>query len=131
MEHLYLYILLLVALLIIAGLSCALYRCRRRLSRCQWAMVRMLNENIEMKDKLLGQQAPFHAYPIDLTPREFSRIIHNMLKRLMFLSVLCLLAGHPQAVQEPADCPHAVRANDAFEAKLTTINPTLYTSYEK
>ena len=88
MEQMYLYIILVAALLIVAGLAVALYRCRRRLHQCQRAMVRCINENIEMKEKLPEYELPNFLNREDITPEEFTRIIHNMLKRLMFLSVL-------------------------------------------
>ena len=50
MEQISLYILLIAALTAVAGLSVALYRCRRRLAQCQRVMVRCINENLDMKE---------------------------------------------------------------------------------
>ena len=96
----YFYLILTATLLVVAGLAIALYRCRRRLRQCQQAMVRCINENIEMKEKLPEYELPHFLNREDITPEEFTRIIHNMLKRLMFLSVFFLLASCPMATQE-------------------------------
>ena len=117
MEQMYLYIILSTALLAIAGLAVALYRCRRRLHQCQRAMVRCINENIEMKEKLPEYELPNFLNREDITPEEFTRIIHNMLKRLMFLSVLFLLMTAPMVAQEKADTTFVFRfipGNDMF-----------------
>lgn len=100
MEQLYLYILLIVALPAIAVLVLALCRCRRRLNRCQEAMVRLINENLDMKEKLPAHECPNFMNRGDITPEEFTRIIYNMLKRLMFLSLFFLAAVYPLAAQE-------------------------------
>ena len=117
MEQMYLYIILVAALLAVAGLALALYRCRRRLHQCQRAMVRCINENIEMKEKLPEYELPNFLNREDITPEEFTRIIHNMLKRLMFLSVFFLLMVCPMAAQEKADTTFVFRfvpENDMF-----------------
>ena len=103
MEQMYFYLILTATLLVVAGLAIALYRCRRRLRQCQQAMVRCINENIEMKEKLPEYELPHFLNREDITPEEFTRIIHNMLKRLMFLSVFFLLASCPMATQEKAE----------------------------
>ena len=103
MEQMYLYLILIATLLVVAGLAIALYRCRRRLRQCQQAMVRCINENIEMKEKLPEYELPHFLNREDITPEEFTRIIHNMLKRLMFLSVFFLLASCHMATQEKAE----------------------------
>lgn len=103
MEQLYLYILLIAALPAIVVLALALYRCRRRLDRCREAMVRLINENLDMKEKLPAHERPNFMNRGDITPEEFTEIIHNMLKRLMFLSLFFLAAVYPSAAQERAD----------------------------
>ena len=75
MEQLYLYILLVVTLPTIVVLAFALYRCRRRLSRCQEAMVRLINENIDMKEKLPAHECPNFMNRGDITAEEFTEII--------------------------------------------------------
>ena len=85
MEQISLYILLIAALTAVAGLSVALYRCRRRLAQCQRVMVRCINENLDMKEKLPEHELPHFLNREEITPEEFTRIIHNMLKRMMLL----------------------------------------------
>ena len=109
MEQLYLYILLVVTLPTIVGLALALYRCRRRLSRCQEAMVRLINENLDMKEKLPAHERPNFMNRGDITPEEFTRIIDNMLKRLMFLSLFFLVAVYPMKAQEKTDTTYLFR----------------------
>lgn len=103
MEQIYLYILLIAALPAILVLALALYRCRRRLDRCREAMVRLINENLDMKEKLPAHERPNFMNRGDITPEEFTEIIHNMLKRLMFLSLFFLAAVYPSAAQEKQD----------------------------
>lgn len=109
MEQLYLYILLIATLPVIAVLAFALCRCRRRLSRCQEAMVRLINENLEMKKKLPAHECPNFMNRGDITPEEFTEIIHNMLKRLMFLSLFFLVAVYPMKAQEKQDTTYLFR----------------------
>lgn len=109
MEQLYLYILLVVTLPTIVVLAFALYRCRRRLSRCQEAMVRLINENIDMKEKLPAHECPNFMNRGDITAEEFTEIIHNMLKRLMFLSLFSLVAVYPIKAQEKTDTTYQFR----------------------
>lgn len=109
MEQIYLYILLIAALPVIVVLAFALYRCRQRLSRCQEAMVRLINENLEMKEKLPAHERPNFMNRGDITPEEFTEIIHNMLKRLMFLSLFLLVAVYPMKAQEKTDTTYLFR----------------------
>lgn len=109
MEQLYLYILLIATLPVITVLAFALCRCRRRLSRCQEAMVRLINENLEMKKKLPAHERPNFMNRGDITPEEFTEIIHNMLKRLMFLSLFFLVAVYPMKAQEKQDTTYLFR----------------------
>lgn len=109
MEQLYLYILLIATLPVIAVLAFALCRCRRRLSRCQEAMVRLINENLDMKEKLPAHERPNFMNRGDITAEEFTEIIHNMLKRLMFLSLFFLVAVYPMKAQEKQDTTYLFR----------------------
>lgn len=109
MEQLYLYILLIATLPVIAVLAFALCRCRRRLSRCQEAMVRLINENLDMKEKLPAHERPNFMNRGDITPEEFTEIIHNMLKRLMFLSLFFLVVVYPMKAQEKQDTTYLFR----------------------
>ena len=109
MEQLYLYMLLIATLPVITVLAFALCRCRRRLSRCQEAMVRLINENLEMKKKLPAHECPNFMNRGDITAEEFTEIIHNMLKRLMFLSLFFLVAIYPMKAQEKQDTTYLFR----------------------
>lgn len=109
MEQLYLYILLIVTLPAIVVLALVLYRCRRRLNRCQEAMVRLINENLDMKEKLPAHERPNFMNRGDITPEEFTRIIDNMLKRLMFLSLFFLVAVYPMKAQEKTGTTYLFR----------------------
>ena len=73
MEQISLYILLIAALAAVAGLSVALYRCRRRLAQCQRAMVRCINENLDMKEKLPEHELPHFLNREEIIPEEFTR----------------------------------------------------------
>lgn len=71
MEPVIFYALLFLALLVIAGLLALIVHYRRKLDRLQAAMVRCVNENIEMKDKLLEFNVVYHSSHIELTSEEF------------------------------------------------------------
>lgn len=86
MEPLIFYALLCLALLVIAGLVALIVYYRRKLDRLRSAMVRCVNENLEMKEKLLEFDVVYHSSYIDLTSEEFIRIMNNMLKRLVLLA---------------------------------------------
>lgn len=109
MEQMYFYILLIVALLLIAGLAVAVVYYRRKLDKCMTALVRSINENFEMKEVLLKFNYVYTPYTADLTPREFTRIIHNMLKRLMFLLVLFLFMVCNAHAGEKSDTTYLFR----------------------
>ena len=109
MEHNYLYIALATALLVIAGLACAVIHYRRRLYHCQQAMVRCINENLDMKAKLPPGEQPHFFTSQEVSPKEFTKIICNMLKRLMYVSVFFLLAICPTMAQEKTDTAYVFR----------------------
>ncbi len=109
MYFLYFYILLITALLVIAGLVAAIVYYRRKLKRCKTALVRCINENIEMKDKLLGRNMAYNSYTAEITPREFTNIIHNMLKKVLFLPVFSLAVLCPAVAQQKADTTYTFR----------------------
>lgn len=91
MEKEYLILLLGVAVIIIVALVTALVFYRRKLARCKASLVRCINENIEMKQKLPDYELPHFIMRDELTAEEFVRIIHNMMKRLMFVTSLLVL----------------------------------------
>lgn len=87
MDQLILYILIFAALVVIAGLVAFVVYYRRRLNILQSAMARCIEENIEMKDKLCEQNVIYHPGRIKLTSEDFTRIMSNMLKRLVLINV--------------------------------------------
>ena len=91
MEKEYLILLLVIAVIVILALVIALVFYRRKLARCKASLVRCINENIEMKQKLPDYELPHFITRDELTAEEFVRIIHNMMKRLMFVTSLLVL----------------------------------------
>lgn len=90
MEKEYLYLLLGMAVLFIALLIAAVIYYRHKLIACKTSLIRYINENIEMKQKLPESELPRFISRNELTAEEFANIIHNMLKRLMFISIFML-----------------------------------------
>lgn len=91
MEKEYLILLLVIAVIVILALVAALVFYRRKLARCKASLVRCINENIEMKQKLPDYELPHFIMRDELTAEEFVQIIHNMMKRLMFVASLLVL----------------------------------------
>lgn len=87
-------LLLLIAflLVIIAGLAFCLYRQKNKLRRSHEYLVRYISDNLELKKQIPGLQEPYPFNPPEITPEEFTRVIDNMLKRILFLSLFVLLA---------------------------------------
>ena len=84
MKPIILYILIFVALVVIAALVAFVVHYRRRLRILQSAMARFIEENVEMKDKLREVNVIYHPRLIRLTADDFTRIMGNMLRRMMF-----------------------------------------------
>lgn len=86
-------LLLLVAslLVIIAGLAFHLRRQKRKLRKSHEYLVRYITSNLELKKQVPGVKEPYPFYPPELTPEEFTKVIDNMLRRVMFLSLFTLL----------------------------------------
>ena len=87
-------LLLLVAslLVIIAGLAFCLHRQKHKLRRSHEYLVRYITGNLELKKQIPGLQEPYPFNPPEITPEEFTKVIDNMLKRILFLSLFVLLA---------------------------------------
>lgn len=87
-------LLLLVAslLAIIAVLVCWICRQKNKLRRSQEYLVRYITGNMELKSRVPGLKEPYHFNPPEITPEEFIKVINNMLKRMLFLSLFVLLA---------------------------------------
>lgn len=117
MEKEYLYLLLGMVGLVIALLAAAVIHYRRRLMACKASLIRRINENIEIKQKLPESELPHFISRDELTAEEFTSIIHNMLKRLMFVSVFILafvFTGHAQEKSDTAYRFRFVAENDMF-----------------
>lgn len=89
MEQFYLYIAIILSAIIIMMLSIAVVYYRRKLNKCKTALVRCINENIEMREKLPEYELPHFIGRDDITPEEFTNIIHNILKRLLYVFTFC------------------------------------------
>lgn len=112
----YLILLLGIAVIVILALVMALVFYRRKLARCKASLVRCINENIEMKQKLPDYELPHFIMRDELTAEEFVRIIHNMMKRLMFVASLLILFILP--VSAHADYDNYTAINDSDSLKL-------------
>lgn len=109
MEKEYLYLLLGMVGLVIAHLAAAVIHYRRRLMACKASLIRRINENIEIKQKLPESELPHFISRDELTAEEFTSIIHNMLKRLMFVSVFILAFVFTGHAQEKSDTAYRFR----------------------
>ena len=104
MEKVYLYFVLAMAGFIIAALIVAVCFYRRKLRRCKASLIRYINENIEIKKRLPETELPRFIGRDELTPEEFTSIIQNMLKRLMFvISVVMVFATTASAYGDADD----------------------------
>lgn len=99
MEKEYLYLLLGFAGIAIVALIATVLYYRRRLLMCKTSLIRCINENIEIKQKLPEQELPHFISRDELTADEFTSIIHNMLKRLMFVASFILIIVSPVFAQ--------------------------------
>lgn len=59
---------------------------RNKLEKCKTTLIRYINENIEMKEKLPEYELPNFINSEEITPSEFSRIMTNVMKRLLFIA---------------------------------------------
>ena len=100
MEKEYLYFVLAMALLAIVALTVAVCFYRRRLRKCKTSLIRCINENIEIKRRLPESELPRFIGRDELTAEEFTSIIKNMLKRLMFAGLFILAFIIPAHAQE-------------------------------
>lgn len=130
MEKEYLILLLVIAVIVILALVTALVFYRRKLAKCEASLVRCINENIEMKQKLPDYELPHFIMRDELTAEEFVRIIHNMMKRLMFVASLLVLFILPMSAH--ADYDNYTVVNDSnslkFHGFVNKIARTLNTS---
>ena len=109
-------LLLVVSLLVILVLSIFLYRYKCKLRRTQEYLARYISDNLELKKLVPTSDRPYHFNPPEITPEEFTKIIDNMLRRIMFLPLLMLFVL-PLGAQEKADSVYEFRfvaGNDMF-----------------
>ncbi len=108
MEQIYFYILLLGALPLIVGLTIAVLYYRYRLDKCMVALCRCISEISDLKQKLIKLNVTYDVYPAEITPREFVRVVRNMLQKLLFLSSFFLVVSSA-AAQEKSDTTYLFR----------------------
>ena len=82
--------LLIVSLLTIILLTIALCHYKRRLRRSQEYLIRYITENLELRKQVPTSRRPYALNPPDITPEEFTKIIDNMLRRIMFLPIVLI-----------------------------------------
>lgn len=86
MESIYWYVILASAVVIIIALVGLIIYYRNKLQKCKTTLIRYINENIEMKEKLPEYELPNFINNEEITPSEFSRIMTNVMKRLLFIA---------------------------------------------
>ena len=96
-------LLLLVAalLVIIGGLVVRLRREKGKLLANREYLVRYITYYLELKKQVPDVKEPYPFGPSEITPKEFIKVIDNMLRRIMYLSLFVLLAL-PLAAQNAA-----------------------------
>lgn len=114
-------LLFVVSLLVIVILSASLYYYKRRLSRTQEYLVRYISDNLELKKLVPTSDRPYHFNPPEITPEEFTKIIDNMLRRIMFLPLLMLFVL-PLGAQEKTDSVYEFRFVAGNENCFVTRN---------
>lgn len=121
-------LVLIASLLVVtAGLVVGLRRQKSKLRKSHEYLVRYITSNLELKKQVPGLKEPYPFNPPEITPEEFTKIINNMLKRFLFLSLFALLAL-PLAAQEAAsDNAYAfrfVRGDETFYVPFRDNAPT-------
>ena len=94
--------LLVVSLLVIIVLSISLYHYKRRLEGTQEYLVRYITYCLELKKQVPTSEQPYSFNPPEITCKEFTKIIENMLKRILFIPFFALFIL-PLAAQEQPD----------------------------
>lgn len=122
-------LLLVVSLLvIIAGLVIFIRRQKNQLRRNREYLVRYITSNLELKKQVPGLEEPYTFDPPEITPQEFIKVIDNMLKRLMFLSLFALLVlplAAQEAVPDSAYTFRFARGKEMFFVPYRDNAPTL------
>ena len=86
MESIYWYVILASAAIVIIALGGLAIYYRNKLEKCKTTLIRYINETIEMKEKLPEYEMPNFINSEEITPSEFSRIMTNVMKRLLFIA---------------------------------------------
>lgn len=86
MESICWYVILASGEIIIIALGGLTIYYKNRLEKCKRTLIRYINENIEMKEKLPEYELPNYINSEEITPSEFSRIMSNVMKRLLFVA---------------------------------------------
>lgn len=86
MESIYWYVILASAAVIIIALGGLTIYYRNKLKKSKTTLIRYINENIEMKEKLPEYELPNFINNEEITPSEFTKIMTNVLKRILFVA---------------------------------------------
>lgn len=86
MESIYWYVIFASSAIIIIALAGLTIYYRNKLEKCKTTLIRYINENIEMKEKLPEYELPNFINNEEITASEFTRIMTNVMKRLMFIA---------------------------------------------
>lgn len=127
----YLYFVLAMAGLVIVTLCVALCFYQYKLRKCKTPLIRCINENIEIKGKLPEAELPHFIGRDELTAEEFTSIIQNMLKRLMFvgLSILALIIP-TYAHEDESDSKVIKQKEESHMAREEMMNEAIQLSEE-
>lgn len=98
MESIYWYVILASGTIIIIALGGLTIYYRNKLEKCKTTLIRYINENIEMKEKLPEYELPNFINNEEITPSEFTKIMTNVMKRLMFIASFLILLTLPLSV---------------------------------
>ena len=119
--------------LVIVVLAATVCVYRSKLRKCKTSLIRCINENIEMKEKLPESELPRFIGRDELTPEEFTSIIQNMLKRLMFVCMFVSVFFIPASAQDRGNVSTQLCSNNfSFRANLlrwATLTPDLGLEY--
>lgn len=87
---LYTFLFITLSLLLIIILIISICHYKRRLRRSQEYLIRYITENLELRKQVPTSRRPYALNPPDITPEEFTKIIDNMLRRIMFLPIVLI-----------------------------------------
>ena len=102
-------LVILIPYVLLCHYTCKLHRTREYLAR-------YISDYLELKKRVPTSDRPYHFSPPEISPEEFTKIIDNMLRRMMFLPLLMLFVL-PLGAQEKTDSVYEFRfvaGNDMF-----------------